>query len=74
MNNRFAIDVAGHFAERLQREADDPGAQVARAFFLAYARPPTPPETEAGAKLIAVHGLRAFCRALLNSNELINLN
>lgn len=74
MNNRFAIDVAGHFAERLQREAADPGAQVARAFSLAYARPPTAQETEAGANLIAAHGLRAFCRALLNSNELINLN
>jgi hypothetical protein len=74
MNNRFAIDVAGFFAERLQREATGPDAQVAHAFFLAYARPPTTEETAAAAKLIAAHGLRAFCRALLNSSELINLN
>jgi hypothetical protein len=74
MNNRFALDVAGYFAERLQHDAADVDAQVARAFSLAYARPPTPAETSAAGKLIAAHGLRAFCRALLNSNELITLN
>ncbi|MGB8170614.1 MAG: DUF1553 domain-containing protein [Chthoniobacteraceae bacterium] len=74
MNNRFALDLAAAFAERLQREAKDVDAQVSRAFSLAYARPPTTEETATAAKLIAVHGLRAFCRALLNSNELINLN
>jgi hypothetical protein len=74
MNNRFALDMAGFFAERLQREAAEVKAQVARAFDLAYARPPTADETAAAEKLIAAHGLRAFCRALLNSNELINLN
>jgi hypothetical protein len=73
MNNRFAIDVAGHLAVRLQGEATGADAQVARAFSLAYARPPTVEETATATKLIAAHGLRAFCRALLNSNELINL-
>lgn len=73
LNNRFAIDVAGHFADRLKHDAGEPNAQVARAFSLAYARPPSA-ERVVGAKLIVDHGLRAFCRALLNSNELINLN
>jgi mono/diheme cytochrome c family protein len=74
MNNRFAIDMAGFLAERLQREGEDVPTQVARAFELSYARAPQPQESSRAAQLIATHGLRAFCRALLNSNELINLN
>jgi hypothetical protein len=76
MNNRFSLDMAKAFSERLRRESgeSDAHAQVSRAFALAFARPPTADEIERGATLIKSHGLRAFCRALLNSNELINLN
>jgi mono/diheme cytochrome c family protein len=74
MNNRFALNMAAAFADRLQAFSSEPSAQVTHAFALAYARPPTPDETTAATQLIAAHGLRAFCRALLNSNEIINLN
>jgi hypothetical protein len=47
---------------------------VHRAFVLAYGRPPDATEITLSARLIRRHGLRAFCRALLNSNELISLN
>ncbi|MDB6138829.1 MAG: hypothetical protein JWO94_1901, partial [Verrucomicrobiaceae bacterium] len=74
MNHSFSLDMAKAFAERLQREAEEPAMQVQRAFALCYARSPQPEETAAAVALIQEHGLRAFCRALLNSNELINLN
>jgi len=74
MNNRFALDIAGFFAERLQRERRDDHAQVVRAFQLAFARAPQPDECTRAEQFIATHGVRAFCRALLNSNEIINLD
>jgi hypothetical protein len=76
MNHSFTVDMAGALAERLQREAgdSDPEAQVRRAFLLAYARLPDGDEARLAAELVRKHGLRAFCRALLNSNELITLD
>jgi hypothetical protein len=41
LNNKFIEHYAARFAERLQREAPDPAAQVRRAYALAFARPPT---------------------------------
>jgi hypothetical protein len=75
MNHRFSLDMAGCFADRLRREAGEaaPDAQVQRAFALAYSRGPTPEELDAAVRLIEAHGLRAFCRAVLNSNELLYL-
>jgi len=40
---------------------------------LLFQRVPGETEREAAEKLIQAHGLRAFCRALLNSNELLFL-
>ena len=76
MNHRFTLDMAAALAERLEREAgrDDPEAQVRRAFLLAYARPPDAEEVRTASRLVRRHGLRAFCRAVLNSNELIALD
>lgn len=74
MNHNFSLDMTRLLAERLQRESPDAASQVRRAFQLAFAREPTAREQQAGAKLIETHGLRAFCRAILNSNELIHVN
>jgi hypothetical protein len=76
MNHRFTLDMASALAGRLATAAgsDDPGGQVRRAFLLAYGRPPDAEEITLSVRLIRQHGLRAFCRALLNSNELISLN
>jgi hypothetical protein len=76
MNHRFTLDMAGALAERLEREAgdDDPEGQVCRAFLLAYGRRPDAEEVRLAARLARRHGLRAFCRAVLNSNELIAVN
>jgi hypothetical protein len=73
LNHRFSIDMATGLAERLKQEAgaDRTEAQVRRAFALACSREPDPNEIGAAVALISQHGLRAFCRALLNSNEMI---
>lgn len=75
LNHRFTLDMADALAERVKRETpNDQAAQVRRVFALAFQRQPTTEEQQAALKLIASHGWRAFCRALLNANELIYLN
>ena len=75
LNHRFTLDMSTALAERVQREVpNDQAAQVRRAFALAFQRQSTVEEQQAALKLIASHGWRAFCRALLNANELIYLN
>jgi mono/diheme cytochrome c family protein len=74
MNHQFSLDMTHFLAERLQAERQGTSGQVQRAFQLCYARDPTEPELSAGMKLIEQHGIKAFCRAIFNSNELIHLN
>ena len=74
MNHSFSLDMAAALAERLTHEAGDTPARVRRAFALCYARGASGEEIASGVKLIESFGLRAFCRAMLNTNELINVN
>jgi hypothetical protein len=74
MNHSFSLEMTRFFVERVQREAGDANSQVRRAFLLTFAREPTEEEQRAGEAIIITHGLKAFCRALLNSNELIHVN
>ncbi len=75
MNHQFVLDVAEHWAGRLRREAGQgPEAQARRAFLLLFAREPDREELQRSAELIRRYGLRAFCRALFNSNEMIYLD
>jgi hypothetical protein len=76
MNHSFTMDMAAAFAARVAREAeqDDVPAQVERAFRLAFSRKPDQTESAAAVELIQSHGLSAFCRAMLNSNELIYID
>jgi mono/diheme cytochrome c family protein len=68
LNHRFTLDLASALAARL-----DPADPIAHAYALAFQRPPTAAEKSAAAALIAAHGRDAFCRALLNANELLYL-
>jgi len=68
LNHSFTLDMAKALAARL--DARDP---IASAYRLAFLRPPTTKERAAAEKLLAAHGRDAFCRALLNANELIYL-
>ncbi len=76
LNHSFTLDMAKALAARIVAEssATDPQSQVQRAFALAFNREPSINELEQGATLVQTHGLKAFCRALLNSNEFIYLN
>ena len=74
LNNPFMLRQAQHFADRLTREAATPDARVARAYELAFARPPTPAEVSAGRALVEKRGLPALCRVLLNANEFVHVD
>ncbi|MEY3959123.1 MAG: hypothetical protein RJA37_1726 [Verrucomicrobiota bacterium] len=67
-NHSFTMDMAEALAARLT--APD---SIAEAYRLAFRRAPSAKERDAAEKLIAKHGKAAFCRALLNANELIYL-
>ncbi len=71
-NSLFTMDQSQRLAKRLDREAG-PGIapQVERAFALVFSRRPSPPEMEAAVRFVDMHGLTAFCRALLNANEFL---
>jgi mono/diheme cytochrome c family protein len=72
LNHSFTLDMADALAERVKLEA--PGKEIRRAFALSFQRAPSPDEEAAASKLINAHGWRAFCRALLNANELLFIN
>jgi len=75
LNHSFTLDMAGFLSERLEQDAGEAlVAQVRRAFQLAFVRDPAAEEITAAAELIESHGRRAFCRALLNSSELIYID
>lgn len=71
-NSSFTMTVAGHFADRVQREAGgELSDQVAHAFTLALGRPPTDTERADAIAFVAEHGLAALARVLLNTNEFL---
>jgi hypothetical protein len=75
LNHSFTSDMAAFLAERLIREAGpEAGAQVDRAFALAYGRAPAPDERMDAAAFIGKQGLKTFARVILNTNELIYLH
>ena len=70
-NSSFVIEQARRFAARIDREAGSSvELRIRRAYRLAFGRDPTPPETADALELVDEHGLRALCRALINTNEL----
>jgi hypothetical protein len=75
MNSDFALAMAKRASARIEREAGaDVERQVARALALAWGRLPEPGETAPAAAFIKEHGLAAFCRVLINSNELLHVD
>ncbi|MDB4453844.1 DUF1553 domain-containing protein [bacterium] len=69
-NGAFVMDQSERMAALLERDGGDP---VRRAYRGAYGRSPDEAEARAASAFIEDQGLRAFCRALLNSNELVFL-
>jgi hypothetical protein len=72
LNHQFSLDMAESLAERLRRESgDNPDAQIRLAYQLCFARHADSEELSMCRKLSSVHGLKALCRVLLNTSELI---
>jgi hypothetical protein len=76
MNHSFTVAMADALAKRLASVADPANydGQVKFGFKIVLGREPTANEQSAAMALVGKHGMRAFCRALLNSNELIYVN
>ena len=76
------VEQARSFAARLQQEADNDADRIARAFELAYGRPPEAVEVEVG--LAYLNGDKAadskltlwqsYAQALLAANEFMYLD
>jgi mono/diheme cytochrome c family protein len=74
LNHSFTLDMAAALTERTAREAGpDHAGRIRRAYALALQRAPSAKELAAALKLAESHGLAAFCRALLNANELMRV-
>ena len=70
LNHGFTLDMANALGSRVAKSEN----AVSQIFRLTFQRPPTAKEHEAATALINIHGLGAFCRAMLNTNELIYLD
>ena len=77
MNHSFTMAMAEALAKRLSTAttlAEIRRRKSSWAFQLAFGRKPTTERAGGRDRLGEEHGLRAFCRALLNSSELIYVN
>ncbi|MBX3452622.1 MAG: DUF1553 domain-containing protein [Planctomycetaceae bacterium] len=74
LNHQFTLEMAGFLADRAMAEAgNSPDDQITRVWQLCYQRDPTPDEMAACRELLNQHGLKALCRVVLNTSELIQL-
>lgn len=73
LNHSFTQDMSTALAGRVVRTGvtTDSGDQIQAAYAILLQRVPSDSELAMSRELIRTHGLKAFCRALLNSNELI---
>ncbi|QDU20040.1 DUF1553 domain-containing protein [Urbifossiella limnaea] len=71
LNNRLAVTMAGHLADRVRPLATDDTGRAAAAFRIATGRAPTPDERRSLGDYAAAHGLPAACRVVLNLNEFV---
>jgi hypothetical protein len=76
MNHSFTMTMAEALSKRLAGSTDPANydRQIKLGFTLAFGREPTAAELSAATALVGKYGMRAFCRALLNSNEMIYVN
>jgi hypothetical protein len=76
LNHSFTMTMADALSTRLSSATDraDYGGQIKLGFKLVFGREPSPDELSAATTLVSKYGTRAFCRALLNSSEMIYVN
>jgi Protein of unknown function (DUF1553)/Protein of unknown function (DUF1549)/Planctomycete cytochrome C len=71
LNNKFNLVMAEEFAQRLEREADDPIAQVKKATLLIAQREASEGEAKEMADYARAHGLPNLCRMMFNLSEFV---
>jgi mono/diheme cytochrome c family protein len=71
LNNKLAVAMAKHFAERVEKLATDDAGRVTAAFLLALGRNPTAKELDALVSYAKEYGLANACRVILNLNEFV---
>ena len=75
LNGRLSNQLAGHLAERLQREVGgDPTQQVERAYLLATGRAPGEEELRLGVEFLEDQPLEEFALAIFNLNAFLYVN
>jgi len=76
MNHQFTMDMASALGERLAENtgSENVAKKVDHAYLLAFGREPGDAERATAETFITHHGILAFCRGLLNSNELVYLD
>ena len=75
LNSNFMVQQAEFFAERLSKTGgSDTANQVRHGFKLTFGREPDDQELQMSVALIESHGLVAFCRTMLNTNEFLFVN
>ncbi len=75
MNHGFTMDMAESMAARVETESKaNDKSKIEKVFRLAYQRDPAEEEVVAALKVYRENGLRALCRAIVNSSELIYLD
>jgi hypothetical protein len=71
LNNEFTLRHSRHFAEQVRSTSADLDRQIAAAYELALARPPSADELTELRPYVTRHGLANLCRLILNSNEFL---
>ncbi|MFM7058707.1 MAG: DUF1553 domain-containing protein [Planctomycetota bacterium] len=72
LNNDLTFEMSAALAERVIKEgADSPEKQIQTVLQLALSRTAAATELEADAAFVRQHGLPAWCRVLLNSNDFL---
>jgi hypothetical protein len=71
LNNKLAVAMARHFAERVEKLAANDADRVRMAFRLALGREPTDKERDALVRYVKEFGLPNGCRVILNLNEFV---
>ncbi len=75
LNHSFTVDMAESFAGRVKGVSGNASDElVVEVFRLAYQRDPEPIELKRSIDIVDTLGLRALCRAVINSSELIYLD
>ena len=71
LNDQLMLAMAGHFAQRIEKEGGATEAEIERAYLLALGRKPRTEERAALAAYAKQYGMANACRVIFNLNEFV---